>query len=68
MAIHEAPPASDAIGSPRKLDPQGMVSLVLFLVFLVFFAGLLTGVIDGHAVFSLVRNAIVFVGSWFGKV
>jgi hypothetical protein len=61
--VHEALPATDAIGSPRKMNVQGMISLVLFIVFLAFFVGMLTGLVDGRGVFSLVRDAIAFVGS-----
>jgi hypothetical protein len=68
MVIHEAPPASDALGSPRHMDIHGMVSLALFVVFLLFFAGLVTGVINGHAAFSLVRDAISLVGNVVGKL
>jgi len=67
--MHEAPPASDGnLGSPRRLDVHGIVSLVLFIVFLVFLAGLLTGVVNGHGVFNLVRDAISAIGSALTKL
>ncbi len=67
--VHEALPATDgSLGRQRKMDTQGMVSLVLFVAFLVFFAGLLTGVIDGKGIFSLVRDSISLLGGVIGKL
>ena len=47
---------------------HGMISLVLFIAFLVFFAGIVTGAIDGSAVFDLVRDAISQVAGWLSKL
>ena len=68
MTIHEAPPASDALGSPRRMDFQGVVSLVLFIAVLVFFAGVASGKIDGSVVFNLVRDVISLLGGLVTKL
>jgi H+/gluconate symporter-like permease len=47
---------------------RDMISLILFLAFLALFAGLMTGVVSGDAVFSVVRDGISKVGDALAKL
>jgi hypothetical protein len=66
MIFHEAPPATDAIGSPRKWNLQAGISLFLFIVVLAGFVGILTHTVDPSGLFALVRDFIVSVAGLFG--
>lgn len=63
MHFHEAPPATDSIGSPRKMDAHALVSLVLFVVVLAGFLGIATHVIDATGLFAAMRDFIGVVAN-----
>ena len=66
MHFHEAPPATDSIGSTRPWNIQAYVSLVLFVAVLAGFLGIVTHVIDATALFVAIRDFIGFVASLLG--
>ncbi|HXZ67000.1 MAG TPA: hypothetical protein VEH07_00260 [Alphaproteobacteria bacterium] len=68
MHFHEAPPASDAIGSVRKMNVQSYVSLVLFVAVLAGFLGIVTHVIDATGLFVAIRDFIGLVAGLLGHL
>lgn len=66
MHFHEAPPATDSIGSTRPWSIQAFVSLVLFVAVLAGFLGIVTHVIDATALFVAIRDFIGFVAGLLG--
>ena len=68
MQFHEAPPATDSIGSTRPWNIQAYVSLVLFVAVLAGFLGVVTHVIDATALFATIRGIIGFVAGLLGSL
>ena len=68
MQFHEAPPATDSIGSTRPWSIQSYVSLVLFVAVLAGFLGIVTHVIDATALFAAVRNFIGVIAGLLGNL
>ncbi len=66
MHFHEAPPATDAIGSTRQWNLQAGISLGLFIVVLAGFVGVVTHTVDASGLFGLVRDFITAIASLFG--
>ena len=68
MHFHEAPPATDAIGSPRNWNVQAGISLALFIVVLAGFVGIVTHTVDPSGLFALIRDFIAFFANLLGSI
>jgi hypothetical protein len=68
MIFHEAPPATDAIGSPRTWNLQAGISLFLFIVVLAGFVGIVTHTVNPSGLFGLVRDFIAAMAGLFGPL